>query len=112
MTDDYVLNEFINLSDGIESTEDDPMKGFREQDWDEHAHGRNSKEFPLWALPELRGFSGEETEVLAEAESFRFGDRIMYEDEPDYGIKSMMACRPPRGAFTCLYGRFRTRRGD
>ena len=32
MTDDYVSNEFINLSDGIESTEDDPRKGFREQD--------------------------------------------------------------------------------
>jgi hypothetical protein len=82
------------------------------ENWVERARGKNSKEFPLWALPELRGFSGEETEVLAEAESFRFGDRIMYEDEPDYGIKSMMACRPPRGAFTCLYGRFRTRRGD
>jgi hypothetical protein len=103
VTDDYVLNEFINSLEGIESTENDPMKGFREQDWVERAQVKNSKEFPLWALPELKGFSDEETEVLTEAENFRFGDRNMYEDEPYYGVKAMLACRPPHGALACLY---------
>jgi hypothetical protein len=97
VTDDYVLNELINLSDGIESTEDDPRKGFREQDWAERAQVKNSKEFPLWALPEPTNFSEEETEVLTESGTFRFRDRITYEEEPDYGVTAMLACRPPVG---------------
>ena len=79
-------------------TEVDPKKECREQDWDERAPTRNSKEFPLLALPELSDYPREfraGSETQEEASSFRFGSRVVFEEEPDYNIKKMLACCPP-----------------
>jgi ribonuclease HI len=100
LADDYAFNAILDGVEGIMGTEVDPRKDFRDQDWDERAPTRNSKKFPLLALPELSDYPREfraGSEVQEEASSFRFGSRVVFAEEPDYNIKKMLACCPPQG---------------